>query len=123
MQRPEHSALKSTFKNRIRIAILMLAAPAIVAACAQSPDSIAPAAMPGGMYDSLSCTAARDEYTRVTTGLAALEAQQRSAVAGDAVGVFLIGVPMSSLTGGDKAGLIAAEKGKALALQSRLVRC
>jgi hypothetical protein len=55
--------------------------------------------------------------------LASLESQQRSAVAGDAVGVFLIGVPVSSLTGGDKAGLIAAEKGKVLALDSRLSTC
>ena len=53
----------------------------------------------------------------------ALSSQQRSAVAGDAVGVFLIGVPMSSLTGGDKAGEIATAKGKMNALEARLLSC
>jgi hypothetical protein len=42
---------------------------------------------------------------------------------GDAIGVFLIGVPVSSLSGGDKEGLIAAAKGKELALQNRLLGC
>lgn len=41
----------------------LLALPAIlaVAACAQSPDAIAPVAMPGGMYDHLSCQDAQAE--------------------------------------------------------------
>ena len=103
--------------------VLIAAASLTLAACAQSPDSIAPVSMPGGMYDSYSCQAARAEYATVTESLAALESRQRAAVAGDAFGVFLIGVPMSSLTGGDKAGLIAAEKGKVLALDARLKRC
>ena len=102
---------------------LIAAASLTLAACAQSPDSIAPVSMPGGMYDSYSCHAAHAEHTRVAASLAALESQQRAAVAGDAVGVFLIGVPMSSITGGNKAGLIAAEKGKVLALDARLKRC
>jgi hypothetical protein len=55
--------------------------------------------------------------------LATREAAQRSAVTGDALGVFLIGVPMSSLSGGDKAGQIGASKGKVLALEARLAGC
>ena len=103
----------------------LLALPAILAlaACAQSPDAIATVAMPGGMYDHLSCAAARSERTALGTRLAALESQPRGAVAGDAIGVFLIGLPTSSLTGGDKAGLLATEKGKAVALDARLARC
>lgn len=95
----------------------------LLAACAKSPDSIAPVAMPDSMYSSMSCSRAKSEYSTVTQNLAALEADQKSAVAGDAVGVFLIGVPLSSLSGGDKAGLIATEKGKKLSLESRLARC
>ena len=41
----------------------------------------------------------------------------------DAVGVFLIGVPVSSLTGGDVSGHIAASKGKILALEARMTGC
>lgn len=100
-----------------------LCAAAALAACAQSPDAIAPVAMPGGMYDHLSCQSAGAERARVAQTLAGLESLQRSTAASDAVGVFLIGVPMGSLTGGDKAGQIAAEKGKALALDARLARC
>ena len=55
--------------------------------------------------------------------LSTLSVQQNNAVAGDAVGVFLIGVPVSSLSGGDKAGEIAATKGKIIALEARLASC
>lgn len=105
-----------------KITIIAVAATAL-AGCAQGPDSIAPAAMPGGMYDGLSCQQAAAEYHNVSQTLAALEGRQRGAVAGDAVGVLLIGVPVSSLTGGDKAGLIALEKGKKLGLEARLAAC
>ena len=106
-----------------RTTILATCAALALSACAQGPDSIAPVAMPDGMYSHLSCQRAAQERAAVGERLASLEAQQRSAVAGDAFGVFLIGVPMSSLTGGDKAGLIGAEKGKALALDARLAGC
>ena len=100
-----------------------LAPLALLAACAQSPDAIAPVAMPSGAFSQLSCQQARADRASASSTLAALEAQQRSAVAGDAVGVFLIGVPVSSLTGGNKAGLIAAEKGRVMALDARLAQC
>lgn len=106
-----------------RTATLAAATAFALSACAPSPDSIAPISMPGGMYDRMSCQAAFAERNRLSQSLAALESRQRSAVAGDAVGVFLIGVPMSSLTGGNQAGLIAAEKGKLLALDARLAGC
>lgn len=95
----------------------------ILAACAPRPEAIAPAAMPSGMYDRLSCQQAQAERASVAERLAALEASQRSAATGDALGVFLVGVPVSSLTGGDRAGEIALHKGKALALEARLARC
>lgn len=101
----------------------MLLSIMILGACAKSPESIVPVSMPGGMYDHLTCEQARAERLRLGEILAALETQQRSAATGDAVGVFLIGVPVSSLTGGDRAGLIAAERGKVLVLDARLGRC
>ena len=55
--------------------------------------------------------------------LAALESRQRSAVTGDAVGVFLLGVPVSSLSGNDVSGSIGASKGKVIALENRLLTC
>jgi hypothetical protein len=106
-----------------RTTILATAAALVLSACAPHPNSIAPVAMPSGMYDGMSCTAARAEANVVANKLAAMENQQRQAAVGDAVGVFLIAVPVSSLTGGDVSGQIATERGKALALDARLRRC
>lgn len=99
-----------------------LASVLLAAACAQSPEAIQPVSM-GNAYAGLACGNARTELAAERQRLATLEAAQRSAVAGDALGVFLIGVPMSSLSGGDQAGAIAASKGKVLALEGRLVSC
>ena len=90
------------------IAVFALAA---LAACAQSPDAIAPVNM-GNAFAATACRQAQADLITERQRLAALSAQQQNAVAGDAIGVFLIGVPMASLTGGDKAGLIAASKGR-----------
>lgn len=103
--------------------ILIAAALPMLAACAQRPDAIAPADMPARMYSDVSCSAARAEFAQVSDRLAALEKQQNDAATGDAIGVFLIGVPTSSLTGGDKAGQISVEKGRKLALEARMRGC
>lgn len=103
-------------------AIAALAVLAFVAACAKSPDSIAAIPMTGA-FDGLTCADATTALTTEQTTLATLDTTQRQAVTGDALGVFLIGVPVSSLTGGDVSGLIGVSRGKVLALQSRLLTC
>lgn len=103
--------------------LALAAACAALAACAQSPSSIPPATMPAGSYAAFTCPQAAQEYDATARRLAALEGKQRGAVAGDAVGVLLIGVPVSSLVGGDQAGNIAMEKGRKLALEARLGGC
>lgn len=55
--------------------------------------------------------------------LASLEQKQNGAATGDAIGVFLLMVPVSKLTGGDVAGELGASKGKVLALEQRVSRC
>ena len=102
--------------------VYALAALPLVAACAQSPASIQPVSM-GNAFAAISCEQAQLDMTAERQALAALESKQKGAVAGDAIGVFLIGVPVSSLTGGDVAGHIAASKGKVLALEARLSAC
>lgn len=101
---------------------LPLALLAALAACAKSPDAIAPVSM-GAAYAGHDCAATARDLTTERTALAALEKQQRSAASGDALGVFLLGIPMSSLTGGDKAGDIATSKGKIAALEARAATC
>ena len=101
---------------------IFLAASLALAACAPGPDAIAPVSM-AGTYDRTSCAQAQVALTAERATLAALSEQQRNAQTGDAIGVFLLAVPVSSLTGGDKTGLIATSKGKVLALEARLAAC
>lgn len=102
--------------------IFAIASAATLTACAQSPSAIQPVSM-GNAYSGISCSAARAALASERSHLASLEAAQKGAVAGDAIGVFLIGVPVSSLSGGDQAGAIATSKGKIVALENRLLHC
>jgi len=102
--------------------IFPIAALVATAACAPSPDSIAPVSM-GAAFANISCDEASAMLAAETQTLATLSAAQSGAATGDAIGVLLIGIPVSSLTGGDQSGEIAASKGKVLALQARLAGC
>lgn len=77
----------------------------------------------GDTYRGISCSRAAELYKQESAKVPSLVAAQKQAVTGDAVGVFLIGVPMSSLSGGDLEGEIAATKGKLIALAGRLEAC
>ena len=77
----------------------------------------------GDTYQGISCSKASQLLTVERQTLAALSVQQENAVAGDAIGVFLLAIPMSSLSGGDKEGAIATSKGKINALEARLLTC
>lgn len=94
----------------------------LTSACSERPDAIAPVSMTGA-FDSMSCATAKSSLASEREKLAVLEKQQNSAATGDAIGVFLVLVPVSKLTGGDVAGELAASKGKVLALEQRVARC
>lgn len=91
---------------------------ALVAACARNPESIAPTTMPTNAYSNLSCERLAAELQNSQAELDQAEADQRQAVMGDAAGVFLVGVPVSSLTGADKEGTVAQKKGEVPAIES-----
>ncbi len=93
-----------------------------LAACAKAPGSIAPVSM-AGAYDNIACKKAGPMLEQERQTLSALESQQKAARTGDAIGVFLVLIPVSSLTGGDREGAIATSKGKVLALETRLQSC
>ncbi|WP_299965637.1 hypothetical protein [uncultured Roseobacter sp.] len=100
----------------------LLPAALLCAACAKGPDSIAPVSM-GNAFAATSCTDARNQLAEEQEILAALEQKQRNAQTGDAIGVFLILVPVSSITGNDVEGELATSKGKVIALENRLRNC
>lgn len=93
-----------------------------LSACAKGPDAIAPISM-GDAYLMMPCDKAATRLSEERARYNVLASKQKGAVAGDAIGVFLIGVPMSSLTGGDVEGQVAESKGKILALEARQSAC
>ncbi|KQS86920.1 hypothetical protein [Rhizobium sp. Leaf383] len=99
------------------VAIAMMMA---LASCAKRPDAIVPVDIPLAAYSGKSCQSLASELSRERTTLAALSKQQNSAATGDALGVFLIGVPASSTFGGDKEGQVAVSKGKINAIEASL---
>lgn len=94
---------------------LMLASSA---GCAKRPSAIVPVDIPMAAYTNLSCEQLAQETVKEQTALAAASKSQTEAANGDAFGVFLIGVPISSVAGGDKEGDIAVMKGKVQAIDS-----
>jgi hypothetical protein len=106
-----------------RTALFFAAAALVLSACAPGPNAVAPAAMPAGLYDNLTCAQARAERVASAKREAALTDRQRSAATGDAVGVLLIGLPVSSMTGDDVQDQLATERGRLIALDARLMRC
>ncbi len=104
-------------KSTISAAAIALLGVALTA-CAKNPESIAPMSMPVNAYSGLNCKQLDSEHQKVALQLQQVDAAQRQAVTGDAVGVFLIGVPVSSLSGSDRAGEIAQYKGELVAIKS-----
>lgn len=100
--------------TRLVVAVAMLP----IFGCAKRPDAIVPTNIPMAAYTNLSCEEIAREIITEQATLTALSKQQNEAATGDAVGVFLIGVPMSSTFGGDKEGQLAVSKGKLQAMQS-----
>lgn len=94
----------------------------LTTACTPRAGSIAPVSMTGA-FDHLSCSKARNELNSERTKLATLEKKQNGAATADAIGVFLVLVPVSKITGGDNAGEVGTSKGTVLALEQRIARC
>ena len=85
---------------------------ALLSACATRPENIAAVPMDTASYERMSCRQLSAEETKITSELNALSADQNRAADSDALGVFLLGVPWSSMSGNDKEALIAVAKGR-----------
>lgn len=103
-------------KTRLMVLALGLA----VVGCAKRPDAIVPADIPMAAYTNQACPSLAQELVKEQQNLATVSKAQNDAATGDAVGVFLVGVPMSSTFGGDKEGQVAVAKGKVQAIQSAM---
>ena len=71
------------------------------------------------MYASHSCSRLAAEKLKISQELETLSAKQNSAADSDAMGVFLLGIPWSSMSGNDQEALIAVAKGRIQAIDRR----
>jgi hypothetical protein len=92
--------------------VAFISAALAVAACAKSPDSISAAYISDVTYRSLTCQDLAVESARVNQALSRASTQQENARSNDTVGVLLIGIPVSSLSGDNIAPEIARYKGE-----------
>lgn len=89
---------------------------AVLSACAQSPDAIAPAYVSEVPYRSWACADLIEEVARVEGALVTASLQQEDARTNDTVGVIFLGLPVASLSGQNVAPQIARLKGEQIAL-------
>ena len=96
---------------------LLTAVTITLCACAKTPESIAPSYVSPLAYRGYDCDQLGAESVRVSDALTSASAQQRTARTNDAVGIIFLGLPVSSLSGGNVATQIAALKGEQKALR------
>ena len=94
----------------------------VMAGCAKNPESIAPAYVSPMIYQNWSCAQLAAEHERLNAALATASDQQRKARTNDIVGVALIGLPVSSLSGDNIASQIARLKGEKEAVRKVMIR-
>lgn len=83
----------------------------VVSACSPRPENIEAADIGQGAYNSMSCRQLSERQLHYNQELTNLSAAQNRAASGDAWGVFLLGLPVSRMSGGDKATEISVTRG------------
>jgi len=94
---------------------------AALGACAKSPESISPSYVSEVGYQAWSCQQLSEETLRLSSAYATAAQQQEKARTNDVVGVILIGLPVSSLSGDNIAPEIARLKGEQEAVRKAMV--
>ncbi|MEP5728547.1 MAG: hypothetical protein ABJL67_04145 [Sulfitobacter sp.] len=94
----------------------------ILSACATPPAKVQPLEVSSSQYDRMNCKQLRESEGNWSQNVETLSEQQEKARAGDTIGVILIGIPASSLAGGDVETQLAQAKGHVKTIQSVIVR-
>lgn len=102
--------------------LIVVSAIIFLSSCAKSPESIAPAYTSPLTYKGLGCNQIAQELGRVDNALVQSYTQQRNARSNDTMGVILLGLPVSSLSGGNVADQVAKLKGEKEALEKLAVQ-
>jgi len=93
-----------------------------LAACAPTPESIAPAYISEVPYQSWTCAQLGEENMRLNQALATASVAQSNARTNDTVGIILIGLPLGSMSGQSIAPQIAMYKGQIEAVHRASIR-
>lgn len=96
---------------------LLAAVSLTLVACASRPDGIAPTSVSALEFKGMSCLETKAMLDSRRKELSAYEKKQRQAATLDAVGTFLVLVPVSTVFGGDNEGQVAQAKGEVAALE------
>jgi len=102
---------------KLRLIVACAVVMFVFAGCAKRPGAIVATNVPVSAYINENCQQLAQELINEKNNLAALSKSQNSAATRDAIGVFMLGVPVSSLLGADKEGDITVSKGKVNAMK------
>lgn len=83
----------------------------LISSCAKAPDQIGAADIGTNVYRGYSCKQLAQSRVKHEHDLENLSAAQKSAAEGDAWGVLILGLPVSSMSGNDKEAAISITKG------------
>lgn len=103
----------------LRVGVLGLAV--CLSACANRPASIKPSFVSHERFIVLECPAIRERLVSARNDLARYSVMQEQKANNDAVGVFLLGVPVSKLSGDHEAD-VARAKGEIEALETAQIK-
>lgn len=101
--------------------LLLSSAALLLSGCAKSPESIAPSYVSEVPYQTYTCRQLGEERARLEAAYTTTAKAQEDARTGDAWGVFLIGMPTSSLSGGNVAAEVASLKGQMVAVDKSII--
>lgn len=90
----------------------------LLSGCAKKPESIAASYVSANTYQDFTCKQLAEESQRLEAAYVVAAKQQENARTNDTVGVILLGLPVSSLSGDNIAPEIARLKGERNALYS-----
>lgn len=105
----------------LKLFVAAAVAAASVTACAKAPEAIAPSYVSEIPYQTYSCVQLGQERARLEQAYATTAKAQNDARTGDAWGVFLVGMPVSTLSGGNVAAEVASIKGQIAAVDKTII--
>jgi hypothetical protein len=99
-----------------------LGAALLLAACAQAPETVAPAPVSEAQYYGRTCPELRAELGRLDYALAGFYAEQRQSRNDDTLGYIFALAPLASMSRGDLSHQIALLKGEHAAVRQIVAR-